>query len=225
MADDPTTKPAERDPWDFHLPWINPKKMKLPFAQAPLPPAMLEGIGQVGVLQGMFEQRFDQTLIALMGKNGSPDNDWRRLRGKKRRSRLRLEIERAFPDEPGILRFVGTLLADAARLADQRHTLLHGRISFMTRTRDGVRGVAVIAETENPDSGTVVRVDLDADGLETLTHEFSHLLGRIDLLADPGKTSLLTSHERQLLLDYWGTDRPKIPTPSMQQAPPQSSGA
>ena len=104
---------------------IKMDKVRHPSNFPSLSAPMLISLGQIAAVWSLYEQHFEDVLERLVFLNQTDDPDWRtRLRGKKRRKRMRAEATAQFKGHPAIVEYIRAVMSDADTFSTIRNTLL-----------------------------------------------------------------------------------------------------
>jgi hypothetical protein len=198
----------------------NPRYVKEPSGRATIPWEIYHPLGRITAIWGQFEVRMD-LLTQLIGvATKTTPSQVRNF--NKRKEQCRSCIKSYFAIYPDIVSFLDETLALAAQMHWRRNLLVHGEISTIATWIVGGE-LRFGLKASGRHNGKDITLEFYPDDFDQLYGNLAHCYGRFDFLTGREVNNpLLSSQDRQILLDFVVRNLPNLPTPSMlaHQPPP-----
>jgi hypothetical protein len=181
-----------------------PPPNRLPFSWPGVPDRLAMRVGHLALAWSHIDQRVDQIISGALVANGETWPGWSKLPFRKRKELFRAQTRKLFSQDGAILRYLDTVMADAATAHWKRNVVVHGKTSLHIYMTSGAEPyVRLIAEGTH--NARPVRLELDEAELLQLFWDLGHIAGRLDFLTQPEQPfGPLTPAQRSAARDSLG---------------------
>ena len=215
MSDQPE---GERPtPPSIELNIIDTWKLKRPSCLPLLPPQFFPAIGKVAYAWGTFETLFENLLIAVMKASGNPNENWRRITFRKRRTLCQHKMREVLDQCPAAIADIDKALTGSESSYLKRNLVVHGKMGVRLHTseQNGVQIAATILQCTGRYNGQDLMQEFTVDDLDDLYYEIAHHSGLINAVCTADLGLPQSSPETQLLRDFLSNNHPTYPNPTM----------